>query len=116
MSMQTRDLRCVLCNFIMHNVPCEYAKYPPCQLCHGRLVITWEAGQAPATDVYGSAKFSEATGEWHTSQREKAKRMAEFGYHEAGDKVGGARADHTLKHTAVSAPGLGLRTSTGERR
>jgi len=116
MSLQTRDLRCVLCGHVMMDVACEYAHYPPCEMCEGRLIITWERGKPPATDVYGCPQYSDASGKWHSSQHEKRMELAKWGFHEAGDPVGGARKDHTLKHTAISAPKLGLRTSTGERR
>ena len=120
MSLQTRDLRCIACGAVMPEVPCEYLKYPPCSLCSGAMVITWERGKPPSTDVYGSAKWNEASGQVHSSTREVEQFMADpekgGGFYPAGDLVGGARADHTMKHTTISAPKLGLRTSTGERR
>jgi hypothetical protein len=115
MSLQTRDLRCGRCGTVRWNVASEFRKYPPCAKCGGKTHVTWEAGQPPATDVFGCATYSDATGEYHTSQRDKIRVMKEHGYEEAGDPVGGARNDHTLKNTAISAPGLGLRRSTGER-
>lgn len=115
MSVQTRDLRCTVCDAIVWNVATEYKRYPGCASCGGKMEVTWEGRQAPATDVYGVAQFSDATGEWHTSQRDKVRVMRECGYEEAGDPVGGARPDHTLKNTAWSYPGQKSRTSTEER-
>jgi len=66
------------------------------------MQITWEGGHAPSTDVFGSAQYSDATGQCHTSQRDKARVMKESGFFEAGDLVGGARADHRLKRTTFS--------------
>ncbi len=102
MSMQTRDLYCVDCKEVVWSVACNYGHYPDCAGCGGKMRITWEGGHAPATDVYGSAQYSDATGQFHTSQRDKARVMREIGFHEAGDLVGGARADHRLKKTTFS--------------
>jgi hypothetical protein len=67
--------------------------------------VTWERGRAPSTDVYGCAQLSDATGLEHTSQREKIKYMRDAGYEEAGDKVGGARIEHSLKNSTFSFGG-----------
>ena len=77
-------------------------------------MITWEGGQAPGTDVYGSAQYSDATGEFHTSQREKIKTMKDLGYEEAGDKVGGARKEHRLKGTGYFYPGQSSHRTVSE--
>jgi hypothetical protein len=114
MSMQTRDLHCVDCGEFVMNVACEYATYPPCGNCGGEMVIDWRAGQAPSTDVYGSPIYSDATGMYHTSQRDKVRHMREWGYDEAGDKVGGARRDHTLKRTGFSFQGQSTRKTVSE--
>ena len=68
------------------------------------MVVSWVGGVAPSTDVYGSAQYSDATGEYHTSQRDKIKHMREAGYEEAGDKVGGARKEHRINGTGYSFP------------
>ena len=115
MNLQTRDLYCTDCDARVWDVACEYQRYPGCASCGGRMAITWEGGQAPATDVYGSAQYSDASGQWHTSQREKIKYMKNAGgklnnatvtgFEEAGDKVGGARNDTRFKRTGYSFAG-----------
>ncbi len=114
MSTQIRDLRCTVCSAVTLAVACAYREYPNCALCGGSTAITWAGGVAPSTDVYGSAKYSDATGQEHTSQREKIRAMKDLGYHEAGDKVGGARADHTLKNSTFSFPNQGSRRTVTE--
>ena len=121
MSVQTRDLYCVDCGETVWGVACEYRKYPGCANCGGFLKISWEGGQAPATDVYGCSQYSDASGQWHSSQREKVKFMKTAGsqinnarvsgFEEAGDKVGGAREEtfirrsyfHSGEHTRKTA-------------
>lgn len=76
--------------------------------------MTWAGGQAPSTDVYGSAVYSDATGEFHTSQRDKVAKMKEWGYEEAGDPVGGARHEHKLKNTGFSFGGQDSRRTVSE--
>jgi len=114
MSTQIRDLRCVDCGEVVFGVACAYRRYPACANCGGKLKITWEGGIAPATDVYGRPVYSDATGECHTSQREKAKAMAEWGFHEAGDPVGGARREHKLRGTGFSFSGQSSRRTVSE--
>lgn len=114
MSLQIRDLQCSACHRIQWNVPCEYQKYPRCPECGGGLLVCWAGGQPPATDVYGCAQYSDASGQWHTSQRDKIRHMKEWGYEEAGDKVGGARKDHTLKGTSFSYGGQSSRRTVAE--
>ena len=113
MSKQTRDLMCQKCGEVAWNVPCEYASYPPCE-CGGEMSVTWVGGQPPGTDVYGCAVYSDATGESHTSQRDKVRVMKEWGYEEAGDPVGGARHVHSLKKSTFSFPGQGSRRTVSE--
>jgi len=114
MAVQTRDLRCHDCGEIYWGVACEYRKYGNCGNCGGELEITWEGRQAPSTDVYGSPQYSDASGQLHTSQREKIKYMREWGYEEAGDKVGGARNEHRIKGTGYSFPGQKNRRTVSE--
>ena len=114
MSTQTRDLQCKKCDDIRWDVSCAYGAYPCCERCGGETFVTWVGGQAPSTDVYGSAIYSDATGEYHTSQRDKIKTMKEWGYEEAGDPVGGARKDHTLKKTGFSFGGQSSRRTVAE--
>ena len=114
MSLQTRDLYCVDCEEPVWSVACEYQNYPDCANCGGEMKISWEGGHAPSTDVYGCARYSDATGMEHTSQREKVKHMAEWGFHEAGDKVGGARKEHRLSGASFSFPGQGSKRTVSE--
>ncbi len=113
--MQIRDLRCVKCGTIRWNEPCKYGEYESCEECGSQMNITWEGGKPPATDIFGSAKYFDCTGGYHTSTREVDNVMRAEGFYAAGDLVGGARKDHTLKHTYMSGAGLSRRTSTGER-
>jgi hypothetical protein len=94
------DLECVDCGTIYVHVPVEYGDYPPCELCGGATKVNWEHGQAPSTDVFGCPTYSDATGEFHSSQREKIKSMKKSGFFEAGDKVGGARNEHRISGTS----------------
>ncbi len=114
MSHQIRDLRCTVCSAVTLAVACSYREYPNCATCGGSTAITWAGGKAPGTDVFGCSTYSDATGEWHTSQRGKIKAMRDLGYEEAGDKVGGARADHTLKRSTFSFPDQGSRRTVSE--
>ena len=106
MSWQERDLCCEDCDEVVMRVACSYEDYPGCANCGGTLFQTFpmlkDGGKAPATDVYGSAQYSDATGLTHTSQREKIKHMAKNGFYEAGDPVGGARYTHEIKGTGFS--------------
>lgn len=117
--MILHDLICTVCERVEVDVQVSGGDYGHCDTCGGER--TWR----PAgfhTDVYGSPQYSDASGQYHSSTREKAAHLAdprnnEYGvsFQEAGDKVGGARKDHTLKRTGFSYPSQGGRTSTGER-
>ncbi len=114
MSFQTRDLYCVDCEETVFRVACEYDKYPGCANCGGRMRVSWEGGQAPSTDVFGSEQYSDATGMYHTSQRDKERTMRDYGYETAGDKVGGARREHVLKGTTFSYGNQANKRTVGE--
>jgi len=114
MSLQTRDLRCAKCEEVVWGVACEYGNYPGCAKCGGEMAVTWEGGKPPSTDVFGCEQYSDATGEYHTSQRAKRKHMRDAGYHEAGDLVGGARNVHRIEGTGFSFPGQGSRRTVSE--
>jgi hypothetical protein len=116
MSLQTRDLYCQICGTVLEDVSCEYRLYPACPECGGPMKVTWESGQPPNTDIHGVAEFSDATGMYHTSQRDKVRVMKECGYEEAGDKVHGGRPDHTLKNSTFSYPGQRNKRTTAEGR
>ncbi len=109
--MIVHDLRCEQCGAVERNVAIEAGKYPRCE-CGGKR--DWNPAQLN-TDVYGSPQYSDASGRVHSSQHEKRKFMREAGFHEAGDLVGGARADHRIKNSAFMFPGKRSHTSVGER-
>ena len=114
MAQQIRDLFCTGCGKDYPDVLCTWKDYGKCITCASPL--DWRPTWNGATGgLYGSPLFSDATGQYHSSQHEKEMVMAKKGYYPAGDPVGGARKDHTLKHTAISFPGQSSRTSTGER-
>lgn len=113
MAQQVRDLACDACGAEYPGTLCAYREYGDCTACGNplRYVATWGGANG---GLYGSAQYSDATGQWHTSQHEKEMVMAKKGYYPAGDPVGGARKDHTLKNSAFGFSG-GPKTSTGER-
>jgi len=113
MNKQSRDLRCTHCDHMLWGAVTPYQQYPPCS-CGGRRVVDWSGGKAPATDVYGCPQMSDASGVEHSSQREKVKYMKDWGYHEAGDPVGGARKVHKLNGTGFSYPSQGSRRTMRE--
>ena len=108
------DLHCIDCGEMVHFVAVEYGNYPGCAACGGEMTVNWEHGHAPTTDVYGCARYSDASGEEHRSTRELEGHMAGWGYHPAGDPVGGARIEHRLKGTGYSWPGQGSRRTVSE--
>lgn len=120
---------CSTCGHVVDMGYCDWSPdndYGPCRRngCSGRLRFVPEGF---VTDVFGSAIYSDAAGCEVTSSRERDRIMRNThhvigdtgysvrGYEPAGDKVGGARADHSLKRTAFSGGGIRTRTSTGER-
>jgi len=115
MSGQVRDLRCRRCDRIYEDQVTPYKRYGRCPSCGGSLEATWERGKPPTTDLYGTPRYSDATGRLHASHREKVQHMRSLGYHEAGDPVGGARVTLSLRGTAFSYAGQGRRVSTAER-
>lgn len=118
MSGQIRDFRCSACDRLVLDYLSAYGDWPYCGLGHDliQMQVTWERGQAPKTDVYGSPVYSDASGQWHRSTREKEKHLADWGFTPAGDPVGGARKELRIKNTGFSYPGQERRTSTGEKR
>jgi hypothetical protein len=110
------DLRCKDCSTLHLNVAVESGTLPGCTLCGGEMVVSWEGGKPPGTDVYGNPKWNEGTGRYESSHREAIKYMRSQGWEgEAGDPVGGARKEHKIVGRAISYPGQGSRVSTGER-
>lgn len=112
---QVRDKRCDGCDRVYEDVACQANENVPCPACGGPTYTTWEKGHGPSLDCFGTPQYSDASGQYHSSNWEKRKYMARQGYTEAGDTVGGARADHRLRGFAMSAPGVSRRTSTAER-
>ena len=114
MGSQLRDIICKDrgCNGKRRGVVSPMDDYPPCPRCGG--VMTWWANKAPATDVYKTPQYSDASGQYHSSTREKEHVMADCGYAPAGDKTHGARTEYRLNRAAFSYVGQIARTSTGE--
>jgi hypothetical protein len=113
------DLICKDCEAVRRDVVVINGDYPHCTICKGEM--TWMPSKV-STDLFATPQFSDATGEWHSSQSEKIKRMKEIGvattgvpYTEAGDKVHGARNDLSIKRSAFSFSGQKSRVSTEER-
>jgi hypothetical protein len=106
------DVRCTHCGRVTVDVGVCGGDYGRCDSCGGPR--TWVPAKLN-TDVYGSAQYSDASGEYHSSTHEKEMAMAKEGFYPAGDKVGGARPDHRIKGTACVYPGQTSHVSTGER-
>jgi len=112
MTRTLHDIRCTRCQTVALDVVIENHVYPKCQLCGGKTV--WIPSKV-TTDLFATPQYSDATGQFHSSQREKEKYMAERGYYGKGDKEHGARPDLSIRGTGFSYSGQGSRTSTGER-
>lgn len=106
------DLRCAECGTVTLDVVVENHVYPPCILCGGKT--TWIPAKM-TTDLFGTPQYSDATGDFNSSQREKEKKMAGLGFYPKGDKDHGARVELSIKRTGFSYPGQGSRQSTAER-
>jgi hypothetical protein len=119
---------CRACEQVVDLGYCDYAEddnYGTCGVCGGTLAFHPEGF---VTDVYGQSQYSDAVGGYVTSSRDRDQKMRNVnhsigdsgfnvvGYEPCGDKVGGARPDHSLKNSAFSGGGMqSSRTSTGER-
>lgn len=115
-------LYCDACGIVLEDVQVDLGRMPTCETCGREMRITWEHGKPPATDCYGVAQYSDAAGREFTSHRQKVAHMKDprnnpwgVSYEEAGDKVGGARPDLSIKKTGFSYEGQRSRVSTGER-
>jgi hypothetical protein len=116
MSAIIHDLRCTDCKVLHLNVAVANGVKPACCLCGGETKVSWEGGKPPGTDIYSTPRWNEGTGRFERSHREAEKYMRSQGWEGGcGDKVGGARPDHSLKRTGFSYAGQGSRVSTGER-
>ena len=109
-----RDLRCDACNVVYDGVLCELDEYGDCEQCGQPLKhqLSWNGANG---GLFGAPKYSDASGQYHSSQRDKEMFMARHGYHPAGDKVGGARKTLRVEGSAFSYPGQRSRASTAER-
>ena len=105
------DLGCRVCGTTQSDVFVVGGNYP---LCCG-TAMHWIPAKV-TTDVLGCEVYSDAAGRSFTSQRQKERFMAQKGFTVAGDKVGGARKDLSIRGSAFSYLGQGSRVSTGERR
>ena len=105
-----RLLRCSACDAVTEQL-CHYRDYPVSECC--AAVQTW-VPHVPKIDAHEPV-YSDATGQWHSSQRDKERVMREKGYEPAGDKTHGARPDLRIHRKGFSYPGQGARTSTAER-
>jgi hypothetical protein len=112
MTRTLHDIRCTRCDTVHLNVVIEDHAYPPCTLCGSKTV--WIPSKV-TTDLFGTPQYSDATGDFNSSQREKEKKMADLGYYPKGDKDHGARVELSIKGTGFSFPGQSSRVSTGER-
>ena len=107
-----QDIKCEVCKVDTIDVWVEAGRVPKCETCGGiRSIIP----SGFHHDLLGQPTYSDATGKFHTSQSEKRAHLRTLGYEEAGDKVHGARADHTIHNTAFSYSGQSEHVSTGER-
>ena len=96
------DLRCTVCGAEARAVWLEdEGEYPRCP-CGGER--TW-IPFVFHTDVYGTPKFCEASGQEHGSAHERDGYMRRHGYEPAGDPVGGARQKLKIEGTVFSYPG-----------
>jgi hypothetical protein len=107
------DIRCIACGHERYDVVIENHIYPHCENCGDET--TWIPSKV-TTDLFATPQYSDATGEYHSSQREKEKAMRDLGYYPKGDKDHGARPELSIKNTGFSYAGQGSRLSTAERR
>jgi hypothetical protein len=106
------DLYCPLCENLEREVAFERNEWPEC--CGKKMRIAVVTPRQ--TDCYGTPRYSEASGKWHSSRRELVKEMREAGFYESGDPVHGARNTLELKDSSFSYPGKISRRSSDERR
>lgn len=113
--MILHDLRCRHCGFVEREAQVRANRLGHCPKCLlGGRKITYEFWETVKTDVFGSPQMSDASGREHSSQREKERFMRSQGYEGCGDKVGGARRDHTLRGTGFSYAGQRTRRTQAE--
>ncbi len=114
MSGIRHDLFCEKCGIQEWNVvKCEEDYL--CEGCGRRRAICYDRWGGMNVDLFTTPQFSDATGEWHSSQRDKERKMADLGYTGCGDKNHGGRPDLSMKNAAFSYSGQKSHISTGER-
>ena len=109
------DLRCLACGAREADAMVDPAQVPPCGSCGGERRIVFDRWSTVHTDLFATPRYSDASGRWHSSQREKERFMRERGFEPCGDRKGGARPEHTIRDTAFSYAGQRTRQSTRER-
>ena len=112
MSWIVHDLMCDRCGELDEAVLYERGNPPECR-CGG------ERHWSPAgfnTDLYPTPIYSDASGQYHSSTRDKEAYMRRAGYEPKGDKVRGGRPDLSIRGSAFSYSGQSSRVSTGEKR
>ena len=112
MALIIHDLRCKNCQRIEEGVAVKAGEYPDCGVCGGER--TW-VPRSFVLDLFGTPQYSDASGEFHSSQREKERFMAKHEFYGAGDKEHGGRKELTMNRSAFSYRGQGSRVSTAER-
>ena len=128
--MPIHDIRCHDCSYVevyafIKLAELEAGDWGKCPTC-GSSARCWVPAQLN-TDMHDPTYYH-ATGEFHGSQREATMHLAKQARDwssktgmqfvqpiEAGDKVGGARADLSLHDSAWSYPDQKSKKSTGER-
>jgi len=124
------DLQCKGCGWESpETVLVPSAGPPPCPSCRHKTEPRYDAWNTMVLDCYSTPKYFDAAGRSFSSTREKERFMykehrigtAERGrgtvrYEPSGDRVHGARPDHTLKDKGFSYAGQKNRSSSGERK
>lgn len=85
-----------------------------CNVCGNPKVECYDRWGTVNTDLFATPQFSNATGEWHSSQRDKERKMADLGYYGCGDKNHGSRPDLSMRNSAWSYSRQHSHISTGE--
>ena len=109
------DLQCEACGERHSDVPVSGGVAPPCASCGGPCRIVFDRWTTVHTDLFSTPQYSDASGRWHRSQREKERCMREAGFEPCGDRQHGGRPEHRIHETAFSYAGQASRQSTGER-
>ena len=94
--MRILDLRCQDCDDVERRVHVTTRSLPPCP-CGGERCVTWDRPDSmPALDSYSTPRYDDGLGTFVSSTREREQIAKRHGLTPCGDKVGGARPDHTL--------------------